>query len=92
MELLGDVGDVEPHFGPFIDSLSVDARLVHSLRQTYQRLRNHFGCTRWYHLVTWLKGKLVSVCLEIVLILMQERCTICAERTIGFESFWTDPM
>ena len=27
--------------------------------------------------------KLVSVCLEIVLVLVQGRCTVCAERTIG---------
>jgi hypothetical protein len=27
----------------------------------------------------------VSVCLEIVLILTQDRCTVCAERTIGSE-------
>jgi hypothetical protein len=26
---------------------------------------------------------LVSICLEIVLILTQDRCVICAERTIG---------
>ena len=32
-----------------------------------------------------LKWKLVSVCLEIVLILTQDRCTVCAERTIGSE-------
>jgi hypothetical protein len=30
-----------------------------------------------------LKWKLVSVCLEIVLILTQDGCTVCAERTIG---------
>jgi hypothetical protein len=30
-----------------------------------------------------LKWKLDSVCLEIVLILMQNRCTVCAECTIG---------
>jgi hypothetical protein len=28
---------------------------------------------------------LVLVCVEIVLILMQERCTVCVERTIGLE-------
>jgi hypothetical protein len=28
---------------------------------------------------------LTSVHLEIVLILMQDRCTVCAERTTGFE-------
>ena len=34
---------------------------------------------------TWVKGRLVSVRLEIVLVLMQDRCTVCAERTIGSE-------
>ena len=32
MELLGDVGHVESRFGPFEDSVSVGARLVHGLR------------------------------------------------------------
>jgi hypothetical protein len=32
-----------------------------------------------------LKWKLVSVHLEIVLILIQDRCTVCAERTVGSE-------
>jgi hypothetical protein len=31
------------------------------------------------------KWKLISVRLEIVLILMQDRCTVCAELTIGLE-------
>jgi hypothetical protein len=83
MELLGDVAYVESHFSPFSDGVSVGARLVHGLRQTYHRVRNHFGFTRWYSKVTRLKWKLVSVCLEIVLILAQERCMVCAERTIG---------
>jgi hypothetical protein len=30
-----------------------------------------------------LKWMLISVHLELVLILMQDRCTVCAERTIG---------
>ena len=38
MELLGDVGHVESHFGLFGDSVSVGAREVHGLRQTYHRL------------------------------------------------------
>jgi hypothetical protein len=33
MDLLGDVGHVECHFGPFRDSVSVGARLVHGLHQ-----------------------------------------------------------
>ena len=46
MELLGDVGHVESRFGPVGDSVSVGARQVHGLRQTYHRLRNRFGRTR----------------------------------------------
>ena len=33
-----------------------------------------------------------SVRLEMVLVLVQDRCTICAERTIGSETFWTHSM
>jgi hypothetical protein len=81
----GDVGHVESHFGLFRDSVSVGARHVHSLRKEYHRLRNHFGHTRWYSLVTRLELMLVSVHLEIVLILTQDRCIVCVERTIGLE-------
>ena len=35
--------------------------------------------------MTKLNWKLVSVHLEIVLILTQDRCTVCAECTIGSE-------
>ena len=35
MELLGDVGLVESRFSPFGDVVSVGARYVHGLRQTY---------------------------------------------------------
>jgi hypothetical protein len=45
MELLGDVGHVEPRFGAFGDDVSVGARYVHSLCQTYYGLRNRFGYT-----------------------------------------------
>jgi hypothetical protein len=46
MELLGDVGHVEPQFSLFGDSVSVDTRQVYGLRQTYHRLENHFGRTQ----------------------------------------------
>ena len=49
------------------------------------RLRNYFGRTQWYFKVMRLQWKLDSVCLEIVLILAQNRCTVCVERTIGSE-------
>jgi hypothetical protein len=42
MELLGEVGHVESCFGPFGDGVSVSAREVHGLRQTYHMFRNHF--------------------------------------------------
>jgi hypothetical protein len=48
MLLLGDEARVETHFGPFGDSVTVGAKLVHALCQSYQRLRNSFGRTRWY--------------------------------------------
>ena len=35
--------------------------------------------------MTRLKWKLVSVCLEIVLILTQHRSTVCVECTVGSE-------
>ena len=43
MELLGDVGHLDSRFFPFGDSVSFGARWV--LRQTFHRLRNHFGRT-----------------------------------------------
>ena len=36
-------------------------------------------------MVTRLNWKLVSVCLEILLILMQDRFVVCAKRNIGSE-------
>jgi hypothetical protein len=33
----------------------------------------------------WVKFNLVSVCLEIVSISAQDRCTVCAECTAGME-------
>jgi ArsR family metal-binding transcriptional regulator len=29
---------------------------------------------------------------EIVVTIVQDRCTVCAERTIGSELFWTHPI
>ena len=42
--------------------------------------------------MTWLKSKLDLVRLEILLILMQDRCMVCAERTIGSEIILDNPM
>jgi hypothetical protein len=48
MELIGDVGHVESCFDLFWDSVSVGARLLLDLSETYHRLINHFRRTRWY--------------------------------------------
>jgi hypothetical protein len=83
--LVSDMGRVEFRFSPFGDSASVSARQVHGLHQTYHRHRNHFGHTRWDSLVMRLKGKLGSVCLEIVLLLVHDWCTVCVKRTVRSE-------
>jgi hypothetical protein len=72
-------------FGPFVDSAILDARLVHGLGRTYCKLENHFRCTRWNSKVTWVKWNLVSVCLEIMLVLVQDRCMVCARHNVGSE-------
>jgi hypothetical protein len=35
--------------------------------------------------MTWATWNLVLVCLEIVLVLLQDRSMVCAKRTIGSE-------
>jgi hypothetical protein len=75
--LVSDMGRVESHFSPFGDSVSVSARQVHGVHRTYHRHRNRFGRTRWDSLVTWLKWKLGSVRLGIMLLLMHDWCTVC---------------
>jgi hypothetical protein len=81
MELLGDVGHVESCFGLFGDSANLDARQVHGLHRTYHMLKNRFRCMRWYSKVMRLKRKLMLVRLKIVLIVTQDRCTVCSQHT-----------
>jgi hypothetical protein len=91
MELLGDVGQMEAHIGLLGDSVNLDARNMHSLYRTYNRLGNRFGCTRWNSFVTWFKWVLVPVCLETVLISVEDRWTICVECITGLEIFLATP-
>jgi hypothetical protein len=49
----------------------------------YQWPGNHFGRNRLYSYMTSAKWKLVLVHLGILLILMQDRCMVCAEHTVG---------
>ena len=92
MELLDDMCHMESRFGPFGDIVSFGARQVHSLHLMHHTLRNHFGCTCWYSQVKGLKWMLGSVCLEIVLILMQGRCTVCMEQPNAWKTISTHMM
>ena len=65
---------------------------MHGLHQAYHRLRNAFARTRWNSEVTRLKWKLISVRLEILLILTQDRCTVCVDVPLAQKSFWTHLM
>jgi hypothetical protein len=91
MVLLCDEARLEDHFSPFRDRANLDVSSMHGLCQTYHRPRNHFVHIRWYSSVTRLNWKLVSVRLEIVLILTQDRCNVCAKRTIGSEIILDEP-
>jgi len=58
---------------------------MHCLCRTHHRLRNLFGPNVSYFDVTWVKWKLISVHLEIVLISMPDRCTVSAKCTMGMQ-------
>ena len=58
----------------------------------HYKLRIYFGRTRWYSWVKRLKWNLGLVYLEIVLVLMQDRCMLCMEHTICLEKIWTHLM
>ena len=83
MVLLGDEAQVKAVFGRFADSDNLDARLVHSLRRMYDRLEHHFGRTRWNSYLMWVIWNLASFHLETVLVLVQDRCMVCAKCFIG---------
>jgi hypothetical protein len=82
-ELVGDVGQLEAPFSLFGYSVNLSVRYVHGSHRMCHRLGNHFGCTQWYSYVTCVKWKLIFVNLEIVLILTQDRYTVCDEHAIG---------
>jgi hypothetical protein len=54
MVRLGDETQIEARFGPFGYNANLDSTIVHVMRQTYRRLRNHFGRTRWNSQVMWV--------------------------------------
>jgi hypothetical protein len=86
MVLLGDEAQVEARFSTFADSANLDAILMPGLRQTYLWLEKSIERTRWNSYVMWVMWKLVLVCLEIVLTLTQDMCTVCAERSANLDA------
>jgi hypothetical protein len=91
MALLGDETQLEAHFGTIGYSANLDLRYVHGLHRTYHKLGNHFGRTRSNSYVTWVMQNLVSVNLEIVLVSVQDRSTVCTKRTIVSEIIMDTP-
>jgi hypothetical protein len=81
MVILCDEAQVDARFGLLGDSANLDARYGHSLHRTYHRLRNHFEHTRWISSVILIMWNLVSIHLETVLVLVQDRCMVCAKRS-----------
>jgi hypothetical protein len=41
--------------------------------------------------MTWVMWNLILVCLDMVLVLVQDRCTVCAKRTIGSKIIFDTP-
>jgi hypothetical protein len=83
--LLGDKAQVEARFRLFKVIANLVTRLVQGLCRMYHCLRSRFGRTRWNSKVTWVMWNLVLVYLEIVLVSVEDRCTVCAKHTIGLE-------
>jgi hypothetical protein len=48
-------------------------------------------CLETVVILMWVMWNLVSVHLEIVLVSVQDRCTVCAERTISSEIIYDTP-
>ena len=83
MVLLGDEAQFEARFGPFGDSANLDARSVHGLRK--RTIDSEI-------ILDAPDGKLLgglghvescSVHLEMVLVLVQDRCMVFSKCTIG---------
>jgi hypothetical protein len=91
MELLGDVGCVESCFGLFRDGVSLWHKIGAWLAPTVPQAQKSFWTSPMVLLSDEAPVKAISVRLEIVLILTQDRCTVFAKRTIGSEIIMDTP-
>ena len=82
---LGDEAQLEARFGPFGDSANLDARWMQGLHRTYHKLQKLL----WTHSMELLGDvghvESPSVHLEMVLVLVQDRSTVCANCSIGLD-------
>ena len=84
MEHLGVVRHVESHFGPFADSVILMQNRC-TVSPNVPLARKSFRTQTMELRDDGVMWNLVSVHLEIVLVSVQDRCTVCAKRTIGSE-------
>jgi hypothetical protein len=97
-ELLGDVRHVESHFGPFGERVLVSVQDGRMFCLNVPRVQRSFwmhsmellgAWVMWNLILVRLVTMLVLIHLEIVLVSMQDWCTICAKHTIGLEMILT---
>ena len=55
------------------------------LRECTSGMEIALGTPKWYSKVMFVKWDLVSVCFAIVLVLAQDRWTVCTECSLGTE-------
>jgi mannose/fructose/N-acetylgalactosamine-specific phosphotransferase system component IID len=70
MELQLDVGHVESHFGPF--GYKIGAQFTPNVPKAQKIFLTH----RMELLGTWLIGNLILVCLDMLLVLVQDSCMV----------------
>ena len=92
MVLLGEEAQVKARFGLFGDSANLDARQVYGLYGMYHILRNQFGRTRQNSQIMCVIWNLASICLETMLVQVQDWCMVCAECTQAQKPLWKHPM
>jgi hypothetical protein len=91
MVLLGDEAQVDARFGPFGDSANLGARLVHGFMLNIPQAQKSFWTHTIDHLGDVFMWNLILVCLETVLVSVQDRCTVCANHSIALEIVLTAP-
>ena len=91
MVLLGDKTQLEARFGSFGDSANLDARSVHGFAPNVPQAQKSFSTHPMELLGDVGHVESRSVRFEMVLALVQDRCTDCAKHTIGLDIIQNAP-